>query len=96
MLSNYFKDVAERLRDSETLTDNQCYEIIESGNPKACAHRLIEMIIVNIKSNPLEVFDEFVRAMKSSGNKHFRDFVKENIEAKRKEYRELLQIPPGM
>ncbi len=96
-LSTRFKEVAERLRDSGALTDSQCDEIIESGSPKASARRLIDMIIVNIKIDPLEVFAEFVTAMKSSGNKRFKDFVKKNIEAKRKQlYRELLKIPPGM
>ena len=96
-LSIFFKDVAECLRLSETLTNNQYDEIIECGTPKACAHRLIDMIIAYIKSDPLDVFAEFVTALKSSGNKRFKDFVKEKIEAKRKElYRELLQIPPGM
>ncbi len=98
-LSNCFKDVTEYLRQSETLTDNQCEEIIESGSrpPKVSARRLIDMIIVDIKSDPLDVFAEFVTAMKSNGNKRFIDFIKKNIEAKRKElYRELLQLPPGM
>ena len=89
MLSNHFKEVAECLRDSGALTSNQCEEIIESRTPKASAHRLIDMIIVDIKSNPLDVFAEFVTAMKSSGNKHFKDFVKDVIEAKRKELQNL-------
>ena len=97
MLSIHFKEVAERLRDSGALTNNQCEEIIESRPPKASARRLIDMIIVDIKSDPLDVFAEFVTAMKSSGNPRFKKFVEENIEARRKElYRELLQIPPGM
>ncbi len=96
-LSNYFKEVAERLRENETLTNNQYDEIIEFRNPKASAHRLIDMIIVDIKSDPLDVFAEFVTALKSSGNKHFKDFVKNTIEAKRKKfYRELLEVPLGI
>ena len=97
MLSTCFKEVTERLRDSGALTNNQCEEIIESRPPKASARRLIDMIIVDIKSDPLDVFAEFVTAMKSSGNTRLKDFVKEKIEAKRKElYKELLQIPPSM
>ena len=97
MLSTCFKKVANRLRDSGELTKDQCKIIIEARSPEASADMLIDTITVYIKSNPLDVFAEFVTAMKSSGNKHFKDFVKKNIEAKRKElYRELLQIPPGM
>ncbi len=52
---------------------------------------------IEYPATTLDSFAKFVTAMKKSGNKHFQTFVKEKIEAKRKElYRELLRVPPGM
>ena len=98
-LSACFKDVAEYLRQSQSLTDDQFQTIIGIQNSQDGAEKLMDMIIVDIKepTTTLDAFADLVTAIKNSGNKHFQTFVKEVIESKRKEfYRELLTVPPGM
>ncbi len=95
-LSTCYKEVAEYLHQSGALTDKQCRAII---GHKDSAEKLMELIIVDIEApaSTLDSFAEFVTAIKKSGNKHFQTFVKEKIEAKRKEiYRGLLRVPQGM
>ncbi len=98
-LSSCFKDVAEHLRQSGALTNDQYQTIIGIQNSQDGAEKLMDTIIVDIKEprTTLDAFADLVTAIKNSGNKHFLTFVKDVIEAKRKEfYRELLTVPPGM
>ncbi len=91
-LSACFKDVANYLSQSGALTDKQCQEI-------SSAEMLLNYVLVDIKDpdTTLDAFAGFVTAMKQSGNTYFQTFVRDKIEAKRRDfYRELLQVPPGM
>ncbi len=96
-LSTCINDVAKYLRQSGALTDDQCQTIMISHEDSA--KKLMEIIIVDIgdPDTSLDSFAYFLAAIKHSGTKNFQTFVKEKIEAKRKEfYRELLQFSPGM
>ncbi len=96
MLSPYVNEVAIDLRQSGALNDSQYQTIIHHENG---AEKLMDMIIVDIKEpkTTLDAFADLVTAIKKIGNKYFLIFVKNTIEARRKEfYRELLQVPPSM
>ncbi len=99
MLSTCYKEVAEYLRQSGALTRKQCQDIIGIQNQNGAAEKLMDIMIVYIEApaSTWDSFAKFVTAMKKSGTEHFQTFVKENIEAKRKEiYRKFLRVPPGM
>ncbi len=95
-LSTCVNEVAKHLRQNEVLTDDQCQTIIRQ---KDGAEKLMEIIIVFIEDpdSALDSFAYLMTALKKCGNRFFQEFVKDKIEAERREiYREFLQVPHGM
>ena len=83
-LSTCVNEVAKHLRQNGALTDEQCQAIISAEDG---AEKLMKIIIVFIE-DPVSTLDSFaylVTALKKGGNRFFQEFVKDKIEAERRE-----------
>ena len=94
-LHPFFKEISARLRDNDYLTAAQHDVIVGSATENGCS-KLVEAVLESIKIDSVTSFVEFIDVSKSCGNRFFRKFIEEKIEAKRKEvYRSLFECSSG-
>ena len=87
------KQVAALLYQKDILTGDRWAEIVQAGNG---AGVLVSDVLLGVEITPVELFAEFVYALKQYGNKPFKTFVSESIENQRKNfYRELFKVEAG-
>ena len=94
-LHSFFKEISARLRDNDYLTVAQHDVVVGSTSENGCS-KLVEAVLESIKIDSVTSFVEFIEISKSCGNRFFRNFIEEKIEAKRKEvYRSLFECSSG-
>ena len=94
-LHSFFKEISARLRDSDYLTPAQHDAIVGSTTENGCS-KLAEAVLESIKIDPVTSFVEFIDVAKFYGNRFFKKFIEDKIEAKRKEvYRSLFECSSG-
>ena len=94
-LHSCFKEISARLRDNDYLTAAHHDAIVGSTTESGCS-KLVEAVLESIKIDPVTSFVEFIDISKSCGNKFFKKFIRDKIEAKLKEeYRSLFECSSG-
>ena len=93
LMAPHLKDIAHNLRDRGYLTSSQCESILKSSD--GC-EELVKAVLLSVTTDPVNTFVVFVDVLKAEGNKPFKKFVENSIEAERKKiYREKLSQSSG-